>query len=144
MNKNREINFRIRAGSKYLYTGDLNSLKTLNINLKDESSCVWQQSSELRDKHKTTIYEGDILRYNIGKVEFFYVVEFGKYNSDSSIASNGGNGFYIVLIGKQKNNFSPIPLIEKNVSAFEVIGNSFDTPELLEDECDKFCVDSGI
>lgn len=126
--KKRNINFRIRAGAKFLYTGDLNELKSLSIDLKQENNITWQQCSEIPDKKGVMIYEGDILKYTIGTVNFTYLVRFGIYKYPSISDKNSGNGFYIQIVDNK--NFYPAPLHDGMTKAFEVIGNVFDNPEI--------------
>jgi len=127
---NRELNFRIRAGDKFIYTGDLNELKTLFIDLKKENSLItWQQCSEIKDRKGNLIYEGDILKYSLGTINYIYTVKFGAYRYPSIMDKNAGTGFYLDVIGDK--NFYPTSLHDGMTRAFEIIGNTFDNPDML-------------
>lgn len=86
--------------------------------------------SEFYDSKENPIYESDILRLTEKNLTSTGIVRFGEY-SDSHY------GWYIEIAGK---NIAQQPLllwINKNDKACEVIGNIFDTPELLPRRTDE-------
>jgi YopX protein len=129
----RSINFRIRFSNQFYYIGDLNEIFTFNLNLRNENGFipVWQQSSELKDKVGKTIYEGDIVRYTIGKIEYLYEIKFGPYKLDTY----SGCGFYLDLIDDK--HYLPSPLRDESYRYLEVVGNIFDNKELMEKRKNK-------
>lgn len=123
----RPINFRVRFAGRFFYTGDLNTIDTFELNLKNSTGlhAVWQQSSDIADKRGLVIYEGDIVKYSIGTVEHFYLVKFGQYDLDE----NSGCGWYIEMITDKK--YWPTAMTNKANLYLEVVGNEYDNPELM-------------
>ena len=100
-----------------------------------EEGCVLQQWTELFDKNKNPIYEGDIVKYARSKIES---VEFAK-NCFKSHAIELGEEIGEILYIKPSfclsfdhiryDDIAPMGLAEHR---YEVIGNVFETPELLK------------
>ena len=95
------------------------------------------QSTGLKDKNDKEIFEGDILEIQGIRM----VVKFGSYEYIESSKSNGhtlgvvydGLGFYVECINAaDPDRISPFE--PKTLKESYVIGNRFETPELLEDK----------
>ena len=98
---------------------------------------VLMQSTGLVDKNGKEIFEGDILEIQGIRM----VVKFGSYEYIESSKSNGhtlgvvydGLGFYVECINAaDPDRISPFE--PKTLKESYVIGNRFETPELLEDK----------
>lgn len=95
------------------------------------------QSTGLFDRNGKEIFEGDILEIQGIRM----VVKFGSYEYIESSKSNGhtlgvvydGLGFYVECINAaDPDRISPFE--PKTLKESYVIGNRFETPELLEDK----------
>lgn len=95
------------------------------------------QSTGITDKNGKEIFEGDILEIQGIRM----VVKFGSYEYIESSKSNGhtlgvvydGLGFYVECINAaDPDRISPFE--PKTLKESYVIGNRFETPELLEDK----------
>lgn len=95
------------------------------------------QSTGLKDNKGKEIFEGDILEIQGIRM----VVKFGSYEYIESSKSNGhtlgvvydGLGFYVECINAaDPDRISPFE--PKTLKESYVIGNRFETPELLEDK----------
>lgn len=104
--------------------------------LEDENATI-MQSTGLKDKNGKEIFEGDILEIQGIRM----VVKFGSYEYIESSKSNGhtlgvvydGLGFYVECINAaDPDRISPFE--PKTLKESYVIGNRFETPELLEDK----------
>lgn len=104
--------------------------------LEDENATI-MQSTGLKDKNGREIFEGDILEIQGIRM----VVKFGSYEYIESSKSNGhtlgvvydGLGFYVECINAaDPDRISPFE--PKTLKESYVIGNRFETPELLEDK----------
>ena len=98
---------------------------------------VLMQSTGLRDKNSQEIFEGDILEIQGIRM----VVKFGSYKYLEASKNNGytlgifhdGLGFYVECINvADPDRISPFE--PKTLKESYVIGNRFETPELLEDK----------
>ena len=98
---------------------------------------VIMQSTGLKDKNGKEIFEGDILEIQGIRM----VVKFGSYEYIESSKSNGHTlgvvyddlGFYVKCINAaDPDRISPFE--PKTLKESYVIGNRFETPELLEDK----------
>ena len=93
---------------------------------------VVQQYTGLKDKDSKEIYEGDILDDAFDKN--FGVVKFGEYASSSDFTINDiANGWYIYYCKERE-----YALTAGYASALGVLGNIYETPELLGEEHVKF------
>lgn len=79
------------------------------------------QCTGLKDKNGNLIWENDIVRTIYDGIEHIYQVIWDK--SELDFKATNGKEFY-------KSNFEYLPCCEE----VEVIGNTFDNPELLESE----------
>ena len=85
------------------------------------------QSTGLKDKNGIEIYEGDIVKVTqylggMARGRLIHLVEKSKYNNN------------LMLIRKSKRSFLPEVSLRFNRSKdYEVIGNIYENPELLEE-----------
>ena len=95
------------------------------------------QSTGLKDKNDKEIFEGDVLEIQGIKM----IVKFGSYKYLETSKNNGhilgilhdGLGFYVECINaNDPDNISPFE--PETIKESYVIGNRFETPELLEDK----------
>ena len=95
------------------------------------------QSTGLKDKNGKEIFEGDVLEIQGIKM----IVKFGSYKYLETSKNNGhllgilhdGLGFYVECINvADPDRISPFE--PKTLKESYVIGNRFETPELLEDK----------
>lgn len=84
------------------------------------------QFAGLKDKNGKEIYEGDILTSTLGNGVPF-IIKFGEY-PDKQGSTN--IGFYIYKSGGFEVGFGNS--IYGNTDCFEVIGNIYESPELLK------------
>lgn len=98
---------------------------------------VLMQSTGLVDKNGKEIFEGDVLEIQGIKM----IVKFGSYKYLETSKNNGhilgilhdGLGFYVECINvADPDRISPFE--PKTLKESYVIGNRFETPELLEDK----------
>lgn len=98
---------------------------------------VIMQSTGIKDKNDKEIFVGDVLEIQGVKM----IVKFGSYEYIESSKSNGhtlgvvydGLGFYVECINAaDPDRISPFE--PKTLKESYVIGNRFETPELLEDK----------
>ena len=88
----------------------------------DDYECI-MQSTGLKDKNGKEIFEGDILAFEtddeVIKVNVFWDEEHALFMFES----------------KKYNEQEPLAeLVENNTYPFEIIGNIYENPELLEDK----------
>lgn len=86
---------------------------------------VVQQFTGLLDKDGREIYEGDICSYIAGRLSFY------KSQKDCVISFKDEPSFYGLFISSEKGRFSWSLTREFTKSNLKVIGNIFETPELL-------------
>lgn len=89
------------------------------------------QYTGLQDKNGKEIYEGDIIYSELNclwlcgvKCDYLGLVEFGDYSQDGT---DSHTGFYIKLLYKD------VGISEGYIEYYEVIGNIYENPELLEE-----------
>lgn len=80
----------------------------------------WQQFTGLCDKHGQEIYEGDILRPSVVNRKSLYEVRWNQ----------GSASFHLKPIGRKEGGYS-LYRNGEGYSPYEVIGNIYENPELL-------------
>ena len=120
-------------------------IDTEGVRLYDDFGEYWRdfrdvklmQSTGIKDKNDKEIFVGDVLEIQGVKM----IVKFGSYEYIESSKSNGhtlgvvydGLGFYVECINAaDPDRISPFE--PKTLKESYVIGNRFETPELLEDK----------
>lgn len=145
----REIKFRAwdKEGREFidLWTGNCN--ETLN-EIFDMPEYDFQQYTGLKDKNGKEIYEGDILAENYG-VEFvgkqvsytICTVSFGEWYCECRdyYCNEDGVGFYVDGFTRYYRKDGSIDTywvrqetLTKHYRSYEVIGNIYENPEILE------------
>ncbi|WP_302197166.1 YopX family protein [uncultured Ruminococcus sp.] len=130
----REILFRGKFGNELKY-GFL-SIEPRGLVIKEpyknDSSNVWHIESDtigqytgFKDKDGNKIFEGDI-------------VEFTNSDGDTTLYEvfwDGNNGKFAIATSGNRNYVDDFELFERNeyFKLFEVIGNIYDSPELLKE-----------
>lgn len=112
----RLIKFRAWLPGIEIMTNEhtLDELMNWDTKPEDNGTAVWLQWTGLEDRNKKPIYEGDIIESASGHRK--YVVTWDQEET----------GFFGKMIGRDESNF----IKWKN---FVVIGNIYETPELLKD-----------
>jgi len=116
INMERELKFRAWNG-KVLYQMKALLLDENKYKQLKESNAVIMQYTGLKDKNGKDVYEGDVLRYKSKYTEYYTHVYFenGSFcDSDTYPANCYG-----------------VPFSEDSCINFEVIGNIYENPELL-------------
>lgn len=88
------------------------------------------QYTGLKDKNKSKIYEGDILRYEGGGIYRVVFDEMMIMCPQDNI-EEPSPGYYGILIGDKTKELCPLGVTQRLA---KVIGNIHDNPELLESE----------
>lgn len=104
--------------------------------LEDENATI-MQSTGLVDKNGKEIFEGDVLEIQgikmIVKFGSYKYLETSKNNSHILGVLHDGLGFYVECINAaDPDNISPFE--PETLKESVVIGNRFESPELLEDK----------
>lgn len=105
-----------------------NSIETIfkpNPNIsKIKQEIELMESTGLFDKNNKEIFEGDIVKYKIGRNTFTELVVYNKDYTGFGLKTEDGYGGII---------FSFVEIAEDvDLKSLEVIGNIYETPELLE------------
>ena len=88
-----------------------------------EYDTPWLQFTGLKDKNKKEIYEGDII-ISRGNPDVLFLIGHGE-DTDGICY-----GFILKSINLSKKEY----VMNKEIEKYEVIGNKFENPELLEGE----------
>lgn len=112
----REIKFRAWDKSRLEMVDDVRVHGMLNAKLK-APNLIFQQYTGLKDIHGVEIYEGDIVEKDRGFFQVYY-----SYNE--FVIDGYDNGDYYT--GQESSHH--------DWGLFEIIGNKFENPELLEDD----------
>ena len=124
---NREIKFRVYISKyKILDTPDIINFNTQEVKYDSDyyslDDIELMQYTGIKDKNGVEIYEGDIVLIRIDKTNILHKTVI-KFKHGAFIADIIGNNDYIYLFhfGFNKDDF-------------EVIGNIYENPELLEEK----------
>ncbi len=125
----REIKFRCwnEATKNMINWRDTEKTFHIRINLPE---CVLLQFTGLKDKNGKEIFEGDVLKFVFepskkhkkGIVHHHQVIWYDKKSKWSLRRTDEKGNLHIVGIGKL------------DIDTYEVIGNIYENPELLEDK----------
>ena len=110
----------IDFGQSYVMIEEINGLMCE----RDFNEIELMQSTRLRDRNGMEIYDGDIVKYKSKKGTFTDIASFNKFFACFGLEDDTGDWFcsfdwLLENVGKD---------------GFEVIGNVYENPELLEGE----------
>lgn len=125
---NREIKFRVWLDDKMIYPkSDFDSGVDMLISIKGQhyvngvyKDVILQQYTGLKDKNEKEIYEGDIV--------------FNDMSEHSHIVSWDDILFSFTITDMKSNTWLYLNEIIEDINCYDIIGNIYENPELLEDE----------
>lgn len=107
-----------------VYANDNPNLNVNNLRGWSIDEKYLMQFTGLKDKNGKEIFEGDIVRYILGKNTFTEVITYNKDLAGFGFLSISIDDDYVFTLGELIENL--------DLSSIEVIGNIYENPELLE------------
>ena len=89
----------------------------------EKSELILMQSTGLKDKNGKEIFEGDIIAIEVDDTET---------PINARVSQNSKIGVLMFHVFEDNEDVPMVELLEDNSVAFEIIGNVYENPELLE------------
>ena len=122
--KEKRYRVKIKTLNDYLNETELFKGKLLGVNAKiDEIELM--QSTGLKDKNGKEIFEGDVIAIEVDDTET---------PINARVSQNSKIGVLMFHVFEDNEDVPMVELLEDNSVAFEIIGNVYENPELLEVE----------
>lgn len=91
----------------------------------EKSELILMQSTGLVDKNGKEIFEGDVIAIEVDDTET---------PINARVSQNSKIGVLMFHVFEDNEDVPMVELLEDNSVAFEIIGNVYENPELLEEE----------